>query len=81
MKEKTIKDIIENSRRNWYNKGAKSQDEQFTLSNFAKPLTGCGPFLHEEPRDRPKTVFDGKVTLHTGKAYGAWLMLPIIPPK
>ena len=61
--------------------GAKSQDEQFTLSNFAKPLTGCGPFLHEEPRDRPKTVFDGKVTLHTGKAYGAWLMLPIIPPK
>ena len=44
-------------------------------------MTGCGPFLHEEPRDRPKTVFDGKVTLHTGKAYGAWLMLPIIPPK
>ena len=61
--------------------GAKSQDEQFTLSNLAKPMTGCGPFLHEEPRDRPKTVFDGKVTLHTGKAYGAWLMLPIIPPK
>jgi hypothetical protein len=61
--------------------GAKSQDEQFTLSNLAKPMTGCGPFLHEEPSERPKTVFDGKVTLHTGKACGAWLMLPIIPPK
>ncbi len=61
--------------------GAKTQAEQFTMSNFAKPLTGCGPFLHEDPRDRPKSVFDGKVTLHTGKSHGAWLMLPIIPPK
>ena len=61
--------------------GAKTQAEQFTLSNLAKPMTGCGPFLHEDPRDRPKSVFDGKVTLHTGKSHGAWLMLPIIPPK
>ena len=61
--------------------GAKTQAEQFTMSNLAKPMTGCGPFLHEDPRDRPKSVFDGKVTLHTGKSHGAWLMLPIIPPK
>jgi len=27
MKEKTIKDIVENSRRNWYGKGTKSQDD------------------------------------------------------
>ena len=34
MKEKTIKDIIENSRRNWYNKGAKSQDEPCYQGKF-----------------------------------------------
>jgi predicted acyl esterase len=61
--------------------GAKTQDDQFTLSNFAKPLTGCGPFLHDDPRDRPKKVFDNNVTLHTGPARAAYLMLPVIPPK
>ncbi|MFT5181979.1 MAG: putative acyl esterase [Alphaproteobacteria bacterium] len=61
--------------------GAKTEDEQFTLSNFAKPLTGCGPFLHDDPRDRPAKIFDGTVTLHTGAARGAYLMLPVIPPK
>ena len=61
--------------------GAKMQDDEFTLSNFAKPLTGCGPFLHDDSRDRPKKVFDGKVTLHTGPVRQAYLMLPVIPPK
>jgi len=27
IKEKTIKDIVENDRRNWYGEGAKSQDD------------------------------------------------------
>lgn len=61
--------------------GAKTEDEQFTLSNFAKPLTGCGPFLHDDPRDRPKKIFDGTVTLHTGATRDAYIMLPVIPPK
>ena len=61
--------------------GAKTEDDQFTLSNFAKPLTGCGPFLHDDLRDRPKKIFDGTVTLHAGAARDAYVMLPIIPPK
>ena len=61
--------------------GAKTEDEQFTLSNFAKPLTGCGPFLHDDPRDRPEKIFDGTVTLHTSAARGAYIMLPVIPAK
>ncbi len=27
------------------------------LSNFKNELTGCGPFLHDDPRDRPAGVF------------------------
>ena len=36
------------------------------LSNFKNELLGCGPFLHNDPRDRPRSVFGGKVTLHLG---------------
>jgi len=34
MKEKTIKDIIENDRRKWYGKGDKSQDEPCYQGKF-----------------------------------------------
>ena len=51
------------------------------LSNFKNELTGCGPFLHNDPRDRPPAVFDGTTTLHFGRGKAAYLLLPIIPPK
>jgi len=51
------------------------------LSNFKNELTGCGPFLHNDPRDRPAKVFGGKVTLHCGGRYAAYLLLPIVPRK
>jgi predicted acyl esterase len=51
------------------------------LSNFKNELTGCGPFLHNDPRDRPKEIFGGKVTLHFGPERAAYLLLPVIPPK
>ncbi len=51
------------------------------LSNFKNELTGCGPFLHDDPRDRPKEIFGGKVTLHFGPERAAYLLLPVIPPK
>ena len=35
------------------------------LSNFKNELTGCGPFLHDDPRDRPMDVFGGITSLHT----------------
>ena len=51
------------------------------LSNFKNELTGCGPFLHNDPRDRPPAVFGGTTTLHFGRGKAAYLLVPIIPPK
>jgi predicted acyl esterase len=49
------------------------------LSNFRNELLGCGPFLHDDPRDRPASVFGGKVTLHAGPRQPSYILLPIIP--
>ena len=51
------------------------------LSNFKNELRGCGPFLHDDPRDRPAELFGGMTTLHFGKARAPYLLLPAIPPK
>src|SRR6266516_7060595 len=51
------------------------------LSNFKNELTGCGPFLHDDPRDRPADVFGGVTSLHFGGGRRPYLLLPIIPPK
>ncbi|MDP6280178.1 MAG: hypothetical protein QGI11_16990, partial [Nitrospinota bacterium] len=45
------------------------------------PSRGSGPFLHDHPADRPKEVFGGRTTLHTGPKHKAHLLLPIIPKK
>ena len=50
------------------------------LSNFKNEMKGCGPFLHDDPRDRPPEVFAGQVTLETGPQDPSYLLLPIIPP-
>ena len=49
------------------------------LSNFKNELLGCGPFLHNEPRDRPLEIFSGKTTLHLDE--NSYVLLPVIPPK
>jgi predicted acyl esterase len=46
------------------------------LSNFKNELRGCGPFLHDDPRDRPAAVFGGRTTLNLKNSY---LLLPVIP--
>ena len=51
------------------------------LSNFKNELTGCGPFLHDDQRDRPPEVFAGVTALHFGAAVRPYLLLPIIPAK
>ena len=51
------------------------------LSNFKNELTGCGPFLHNDPRDRPPAIFNGTTVLHFGRGKAPYLLLPIIPPK
>ena len=49
------------------------------LSNFKNELRGCGPFLHDDPRDRPPELFAGRTTLHAGPGQSPRLLLPIIP--
>jgi len=51
------------------------------LSNIRNKMKGCGPFLHDDPRDRPPAVFGGQVTLHTGPSHPSHLLVPIIPTK
>jgi len=51
------------------------------LSNFKNELTGCGPFLHDDPRDRPAAIFGGVTGLHFGGSARPYLLLPIIPAK
>jgi uncharacterized protein len=49
------------------------------LSNFKNELTGCGPFLHDDPQDRPPERFAGVTTLHFGRRTPSYLLLPVIP--
>ena len=51
------------------------------LSNFKNELTGCGPFLHDDPRDRPPAIFSGTTTLHFSRGKAPYLLLPVVPPK
>ncbi len=50
------------------------------LSNFKNELRGCGPFLHDDPQDRPSEIFGATNRLHFGPGREAYLLLPIIPP-
>lgn len=50
------------------------------LSNFKNELRGCGPFLHDDPVDRPPELYGGRTTIHIGTGKPAYILLPIIPP-
>jgi uncharacterized protein len=45
------------------------------LTTFRNELRGSGPFLHDDPDDRPPDVFGGTVTVHAG----SYLFLPFVP--
>jgi predicted acyl esterase len=51
------------------------------LSNFKNELRGCGPFLHDDPADRPANIFAGKTTLHSAEERQPFLLLAMIPKK
>jgi uncharacterized protein len=51
------------------------------LSNMKNEFTGCGPFLHDDPRDRPVAIYGGKTTIHVGGGRENFLLLPIIPDQ
>jgi len=41
--------------------------------------TGSGFFLHNHPEDRPKDIFGGDNTVHTGGEHPSYLLVPVIP--
>jgi predicted acyl esterase len=49
------------------------------LSNFKNELTGCGPFLHDDARDRPAEIFVAYNALHADSERAPYIVLPIIP--
>ena len=51
------------------------------LSNFKNELRGCGPFLHDDPRDRPAAVFGGENMLYFGIGHEAFVLLPLVPQR
>jgi hypothetical protein len=51
------------------------------LSNMKNEFTGCGPFLHDDPRDRPVAIYGGETTIHVGGGKENFVLLPIIPEK
>jgi predicted acyl esterase len=48
------------------------------LSNFKNELLGCGPFLHNDPRDRPQRRFGGTTTLHIDQSGSNHVLVPIV---
>jgi uncharacterized protein len=49
------------------------------LSNMKNEFTGCGPFLHDDPRDRPIAIYGGTTTIHFGSGRDNYVQLPVIP--
>jgi hypothetical protein len=55
------------------------RDDSARLANFAVALRGSGPYLHDDPDDRPAELFGGRTTIHTGPEHPSSLLLPVIP--
>lgn len=51
------------------------------LSNVKNAMKGCGPFLHEDPEDRPSAEFGGQTTLHASEGMAPYLLVPVIPKR
>jgi predicted acyl esterase len=54
------------------------RSEASRLANFAVALRGSGPYLHDDPHDRPAELFGGHTTIHTGPEHPSSLLLPVI---
>jgi uncharacterized protein len=65
----------------------RSDEEASRLSNFKNDLRGSGPFLHDDPADRPQPSGSAtpgpraaaRITLYTGADHPSHVLLPIIP--
>ena len=49
------------------------------LGSFKNEMTGCGPFLHDDPVDRPPELTGSSQTLWSGPGRESFLLLPVIP--
>ena len=41
-------------------------------------LTGCGPFVHNDPVTRPLDLYGGTTTIHSGGSTPSFVLLPVI---
>lgn len=44
-------------------------------------MKGVGPFLHDDPVDRPPEVFGGLNMLHFDRERAPYVLLPVIPGR
>jgi predicted acyl esterase len=51
------------------------------LNTIKRPMKGCAGFVHDEPSDRPESIFGGATTLHFGPERQPYLLAPMIPEK
>jgi uncharacterized protein len=51
------------------------------LDTIKNPMRGCGPFLHNDPEDRPASIFGGVNTLHFDAARRPFVLFPIIASR
>jgi len=51
------------------------------VASFKNRFTGCGPFLHDDPSDRPPDVYGGTTTLHLGPQRAGLVLVPVIPAR
>ncbi len=49
------------------------------LGTVLNPMRGSGPFLHDNPLDRPAEIFDNEHTIYGGGGRSSYLLLPVIP--
>jgi predicted acyl esterase len=49
--------------------------------NGGELYSGSGPWLHDDPLDRPTSIFGGETTIHTGPGRESFLLVPVIPGR
>jgi predicted acyl esterase len=55
--------------------------KDFERANAQGLMKGSGIFLHDDPADRPKDMFSGQHTLHTGGDRASYLLMPVVPGR
>ena len=65
-----------------YAYGGPLDEERSRLGKtFKDQMRGCGPYIHDNPRDRVAGVFDGVTTIHAGGEHRSQLLVPIVPER